>query len=73
MKITKAQAKTIVIMAEDAIRDREEFISCYAPKWGEPDQDAKKIIADTRRQITRYRKLGVEVINFLRMNSKGTP
>ncbi len=44
-------------MAQYAIRDQESLIEAYTPMRGDPDDEAKKVIAECKSFIRDFRRL----------------
>lgn len=48
-------------MAEYAIRDQEALIDAYTPTHGELDDEAKKVVQQSRSIIRDFRKLAAAI------------
>jgi hypothetical protein len=59
MSLYEGGSKNLVIarMAAFAIRDQQALVEAYTPSFGEPDDDAKKVIEECRSHIRDFRKV----------------
>ncbi len=59
MSLYESGSKKLVIarMAAFAIRDQKALIEAYTPSFGEPDDDAKKVIEECKSHIRDFRKI----------------
>ena len=54
---TGSRAEVIRRMASYAIRDQEALIDAYTPRFGEPDDAARQVIAGARDAIADFKRL----------------
>jgi hypothetical protein len=59
MRIYENGSKKLVIarMAAFAIRDQQALVEAYTPSFGEPDEEAKKVIEECKAHIRDFRKI----------------
>lgn len=49
--------QVILRMAQYAIRDQEALIEAYTPMLGDPDDEAKKVIAECKSFVRDFRRI----------------
>ena len=54
---TGVRSQVIASMAEYAIRDQQALIDAHIPRYGQPSDTAKEVIAKCRDRIADYRRI----------------
>lgn len=60
--LSGARGQVLALMAEHAVRDQQALIDAHIPRHGQPDESARKVIAECRARIQDYRRIAASSI-----------